>query len=447
MRRRRRARFMVLAAWILAAWLPAASAQAPAPPAPTSEAALASTYQQLAALRGMAAPGPPPPLVIRTRDETRRFIEQELDRRYSAARIEAERKSMVAWGLIPADYDLRRLFMDLMAEQVSAYYDPRAKTMVLGDTLSAGERQLVLFHELVHALQDRDVSLDAFVAPTPGRGDQVLARQALVEGEAVGVMFDMVLRSMGGDLAALPDVSAIRAQIAQGSIGPVIQGTPTFVRDLLLFPYLEGLAFIHQWRKRAPWSSAGDLFRDPPRSTAQILHPEKLFGKREDPITVTIPDLDPLLPGHRLVTEDELGEFALGAVLGIALGDAPGRAAATGWRGDRFRVWEDAEGRFVIVCVLALESDRAANAVALHLTRVLEARHPTLARQGTPGPGTIVTWREGGRDSVVEKRGAYVLLLEQIPGVGAERIRDALWRAQPGAPTLDRPARPGAPSP
>src|SRR6185436_5457124 len=111
------------------------------------------------------------------------------------------------------------------------------KAMVLGDWLTPAEQQAALLHELVHALQDREVSLDRFIAPTPGRGDQVLARQALVEGEAVGIMLDAILRSGGGSLAALGDVDALRAQIAASSLGPVIQRAPRFIRDLLLFPY------------------------------------------------------------------------------------------------------------------------------------------------------------------------------------------------------------------
>src|SRR3990172_5582921 len=147
--------FTILA---VGALLPGATrAQPQAQSRPALEALAAPLYAQLAALKGIAMPGPPPPLQIRTREEKRRFIEQELDRRYSPARVEAERKGMVAWGLIPRDYDLRRLFLDLMAEQVSAYYDPRAKIMVLGDWLPLEQQQSALTHELVHALQDREI--------------------------------------------------------------------------------------------------------------------------------------------------------------------------------------------------------------------------------------------------------------------------------------------------
>src|SRR5712692_9786843 len=153
-----------LLALVLAAAVSPAAAQAPASgrTQPALDALAAPLYTQLAALKGIASPGPPPPVLLRTREETRRFIEQELDRRYSAARVESERKGMVAWGLIPANYDLRRLFVDLMEEKVAAYYESGGKVMVVGDWLGPDEQHASLMHELVHALQNREVSLDAF---------------------------------------------------------------------------------------------------------------------------------------------------------------------------------------------------------------------------------------------------------------------------------------------
>ena len=399
------------------------------------EALAAPLYAQLAALKGIAAPGPPPPLLIRTREENRRFIEQELQRRYSAARVEAERKGMVAWGLIPPDYDLRRLFVDLMEEQVAAYYDPRAKVMVLGDWLPLEQQQSALMHELVHALQDREIPIDTFLMPDPGRGDQMLARQALLEGEAVALTFELVLKSQGGDFVTLPDLAPLREMIISGVSGPTVSAAPKFMRELLLFPYVEGLRFAHALRQRQPWAGFSALYRDPPRSTAQILHPEKRLATREDPIPIALPDLKGLLPGATAVAEDELGEFGLGAVVGLHLGEAAGRAAAEGWRGDHFRVWEDKPGRFVIVYLVAMQNDGVANALALTYTTVLEKRHPALTRKGIPGKtGAIVTWRDGDRAFAVEKRGAEVLILERVPAATADRVREAVWRARATSP-------------
>jgi hypothetical protein len=120
--------------------------------------------------------------------------------------------------------------------------------------------------------------------------------------------------------------------------------------------------------------------------------------------------------------------------VGLHLGEAAGRAAAAGWRGDHFRVWEDKAGRFIIVYLVALESDRVANAFALTYTTVLEKRHPGLTRKGVPGKvGAIVTWRDGDRAFAVEKIGAEVLILERVPAATADRVRDAVWRARAAA--------------
>ena len=394
----------------------------------------APLFQQLAALKGMASPGPPPPVLIKNREETRRFIEQELDRRYSPARVEVERKGMVAWGLIPPDYDLRRFFLDLMEEQVAAYYDPRTKVMVVGDWLPPEQQQAALMHELVHALQDRQVSLDAFIAPLPGQGDQLLARQALIEGEAVALTLELLLKAQGTDFASLPDMSALRSIIAAGTVGPAVDSAPKFLRDLLLFPYVEGVSFLHALRKRQSWSAMAGLYRDPPRSSAQIRHPGKRLGARQDPVAIVLPDLQALVTAQRVAAEDELGEFALGAVLGLHLGEAAGRSAAAGWRGDHFRVWEDPTGRFPIVYLLAMESERAANAIALTYTGVLERRHPAVAGKGVPGAtGATVAWRDGDRAFAVEKRGAEVLILEQMPAATAGQVRETVWRSRPVA--------------
>ena len=420
---------LALAAALAAA--PALRAQQPSPAQAALDAVAAPLYQQLAALKGIASPGPPPPVLLRSRAENRRFIEQEIARRYSPAVLEAERKSMVAWGMIPADYDLRRLFLDLLEEQVSAYYDARGKVMVVGDWLPAEQQRAALMHELVHALQDRELPLDNFIAPDPGHGDRLLARQALIEGEAVALSFDLMLKPQGMDFSGLPDLSMAQGLIASSAGGPVTGKAPKFLRDLLLFPYIEGLGFVYQFRKRHPWSNMSAVYRDPPSSTTQILHPEKYLDAREDPLPVVIPDLSRLLPGGRLVSDDDLGEFALGAVLALHLGEADGRRAAVGWRGDRYRVWEDDGGRFVIAYRVVVADARIAAALATNLQASVEKRHPSLAGKALVREAELVTWADDGRVFAVEVRGASIVLLEQLPAQALDRARDAVWRARP----------------
>ncbi|HUG37668.1 MAG TPA: hypothetical protein VML54_11995, partial [Candidatus Limnocylindrales bacterium] len=117
------------------------------------------------------------------------------------------------------------------------------------------------------------------------------------------------------------------------------------------------------------------------------------------------------------------------------LGEAEGRRAAGGWRGDRYRIWEDAQGRFTIVYLVVLETERVAEAVGRSIASVVDRRHPSLAGRGVRGPaGNIVVWPDGPRAFLVERRGAEVLLLEGVPDGTADRLRDRVWRARGANP-------------
>ncbi len=403
--------------------LPAPGQQAPSP---APQALVGLLFAQLAGVRGVTAPGPPPPVEIRSRSETRRYAGQELDRKYTAAQLEAERKAMVAWGLIPTGFDLRGFLLDLLQEQAGAYYDPARKVMVLADWLTPEEQQVALLHELVHAFQDREISLDQFLAPNPGKGDQLLARQALVEGEATALSLDVSLKALGLGLERTPDLSAFQQLVTVPSAGPVISRAPKYLKDLLLFPYFRGLVFFHQFRLRHPQSAAGQLYRDPPRSTAQILHPEKIFDSREDPVTLTLPDLRAILAPARRLPEDELGEWGLGEVLEGYLGETAARSLATGWRGDRYQVWEDDRG-LLLVYRVSWESQEKAEAFVGAYAGLLEKKHPALAGKGVKNPGPLWSWQDGSHRFLVERQGVEVLVLERVPATAVEPIRRAFW--------------------
>ncbi len=411
---------------------PAAAQQSPVA---SLQALVAPFFAQLAALRGLPSPGSPPPVVVRSRSETRRYLQQELDRKYPAAEVEAEQKAMIAWGLVPADFDLRTFYLDLMEEQAAAYYDPVAKVMVLADWLTPDQEEAALLHELVHALQDREISLDRFIAPSRGGGDQLLAREALIEGEAVALSLELVLQSQGPGLQKVPDLADVQQLMATQSAGPVIDRAPKYIKDLLLFPYTHGLAFVHQWRQRQPWSAMSALYRDPPRSTTQILHPAKLFDQRQDPLAITLPDLRAVLPpGWRRADEDEMGEWALGEVLAGHLAEATARRLTTGWRGDRYQVWEAPSPGLLLVYRVTWETEPIAEAFAQAYAGLLEKKYPALAGKAAKSGGSVWTWQDGPQRFLVERRGLDVIVLERVPATAAERIRQALWPSRTTAP-------------
>ena len=118
-----------------------------------------------------------------------------------------------------------------------------------------------------------------------------------------------------------------------------------------------------------------------------------------------------------------------------ALPISEGARAAVGWRGDRYRIWEDAAGRFTIAYRVIVADQQMAAALADQLKASVERRHPELAGKASGRAGGLVTWSEGGRAFAVERRGTSIVLLEQLPAQALDRARDALWRARPTSAT------------
>ena len=408
---------VVLAA--IGALATAAGAQAVVSPELRAEAA--RLFRELAAIRGLPPPGAPPSLVIQSREERRRFVVGEFRRKYSPARLEAERQALVAWGLVPAAFDLSGFLADLLAEQAAAYYDPGLRRMVLANWLTPDLRRDALGHELVHALQDRLVGLERFLGGRPGHADEGLARQALVEGEAVALQHELRLRAEGRDLRGLADVSDLQRAIRTSATGPMLQRAPAYIRTLLMFPYAEGLGFVHAFRQRRPWAELSALYQDPPRSSAQILHPERYFEQRQDPPALELPALASALPaGAAKLIEDELGELGLGEVLRRYVGD---EASTASWRGDRYALWDIAPGTPLLVAVTGWVTEDAAADFARAYGRLL-----VIKRGVAPLPdGPLVTWRECPHACLIERRGRWVLILEGAPPASLEAVRGAVW--------------------
>jgi hypothetical protein len=401
----------------------AAVAAAQAVVSPELRADAARLLRELAAIRGVPPPGAPPPLVIQSREERRRFVVAELGRKYSPARIEAERRALVAWGLVPAGFDLATFYADLLAEQAAAYYDPTAKRMVLANWLTPELRRDALAHELVHALQDRLVDLDRFLGAAPDRGDEALARQSLVEGEAVAVSQDLALRRDGRDFAALPDVAGLAQAIRSSATGPVLARAPAVVRTMLTFPYASGVGFVHAFRQRHPWAELSAVYQDPPRSSAQILHPELYLDRRQDPVSVALPDVTALMPGgSRLVTEDELGEIGVAEVLRRATGDV---VDAPGWRGDRYALWDAPGARSILIAVILWDTEEQAADFSRAYGPVLARRHgltPT-----PPDDDPLHTWSSATSVFAIERRRRTVVILEGLPTAIYDAVRAAIW--------------------
>lgn len=316
-----------------------------------------------------------------SRAEIRGFVEQQLDDELPPEDLDATRRVYAGLGLVPDTLDLRALLLDLYTEQVVGYYDPKTEMLYVVNDVPADSILPVLSHELVHALQDQYVDLDALVARERGN-DRQTAAQAAMEGQATVLMIALMAEQVTGeaaDVGDLPDIAQQWGPIMEAGYEryPVFRSAPRILRETLLFPYIRGAAFIQALDRAVPRN--GDGYQPPPfpwdtllpLSTEQVLHPRTAFlAHRDMPTEVTLGQ--PAAP-WRIRYSDSLGELETGIFFTEHVGQG-GASDARGWDGDRYALLEDHEGHTALAWYSVWDDDAAADRFARSYRRTLEHR-------------------------------------------------------------------------
>ena len=248
--------------------------------------------------------------------------------------IEDEGELLAALELVPPDYDFVEGTYKLIQGRIAGFYEPADRTMYLVDDLSDDEATETLAHELDHALQDQTFPLAAVIEFAPGDGDRTAAAHALIEGDAMSAMFD-VIAGLG-----LPRQRGALRTPARGLQRHVRHGgrprrTCSRLARRALRRRLRLRAAAPRPRAAGPPSTrparpAGDhRAAPPPRQVrrARAAHP------RRGP-----PTFAALGAGFRAVLDDVMGEQGLRLMLGEWTGGRCRRGGAAGWGGDRYVV-------------------------------------------------------------------------------------------------------------
>jgi hypothetical protein len=238
--------------------------------------------------------------------------------------VRAEQIAYIQLGLLPAGADLKGSLFGLLEEQAAGFYDPQSDTFfVLGD-MPKSSASLFMAHELTHALDDQHYDIDAMIERTRGDQERGGGVSAVVEGSGMAVMTLFLSREiLSGSLTA----EAV-AELGQTEAGRAekLKAAPALLQRGLLSPYVLGQTFILRGDVSAMTRGlqAADLdriFRDPPLSSEQLLHPEKYWddAKRDLPREVELPDLCATLgAGWKQAGEGNLGEMNLAILAGGA---------------------------------------------------------------------------------------------------------------------------------
>jgi hypothetical protein len=370
---------------------PASAGASPA--ASTDEAAVYRQIEdQVVALRGLPAKQRLEPTIL-DEAQLRVRIEAQFRAENPPAEIAASQATLVAMGLLPAGMSLADLYVNLLGSQVAGYYDPAVKQVyVVARTGQIGAIEKVTFaHEFTHALQDQNFGLKGITTDTVGQGDRSLAHLALIEGDASLLMTQWLMGHLDG---------AGIAQIMAGDPAAQAQldAAPAFIKDALLFPYLQGVTFVSSIWAQGGWTAVDRVFSRLPASTEQILHPDK-YTADEQPVTVPLdaPAIAARLGARWTATPaDTLGEFQLGSWLrarGVtgAGGGISGDTAAAGWGGDRYALIDGPDGAYALVLLTTWDTPADSTEFATAAIQAVvgvpgEARVVRIA-SGAPVPG------------------------------------------------------------
>ncbi|MCA9602759.1 MAG: hypothetical protein KC417_12070 [Myxococcales bacterium] len=327
----------------------------------------------------------------------RKAIEGYVQREIQKEGLEKDRLLYVTLGLLPADMDIESMLVGVLGEQIVGYYDTtRAQFVVRDDVMrslesdkrsSFGEADIVIVHEMVHALQDQHLALTDHHEDNLDT-DASNAYHAVVEGDATLAMLGYLAKRMGANIELFTKNSTVLDTImAQASAMPgqeELGQAPAIVRIPLMWSYFSGLKFCAVGYDRSGWRGVDTLHTHAPASTEQVIHPEK-YAANETPVAIELPALTDLEhSGLVKVKDDTLGELEISIFFG-----APDRdqdtVAAAGWGGDRLRLYRRADGAGAFVWWMRWDTDadaKEAEAAARRTLATAKIEGATVLRLG-----------------------------------------------------------------
>ncbi|HEX6625595.1 MAG TPA: hypothetical protein VF064_17905 [Pyrinomonadaceae bacterium] len=326
-------------------------------------------------------------------------------------------KLAVAGGMLPEGTDLASLAVTFTAATAGATYSPLDKQVILlaeDAKRGAPANQSLLTHEFVHALQDQHFDLLKTLLARPFDFDRTEALFALVEGDAMNVERRIEAGEKEWSRRTLEEIARHedeRFAPYRSQIGALF---PPLLTETFIFRYRDGARFVEAMRRARPAVGVDDIFRRPPASSEQVLHPEKyLAGEAPREVDANAEGLRE--DGWEALASTPLGEIGVRGLLLAGVADAEARKAAAGWGGDRAFVFSRAGRDSAQLFVWQTAWDGREDA------REFFRAYNTLLRRGrgaaqADGGEEAALWREGELSTLVRLEGDTVLVLR-----GAER--------------------------
>ncbi len=402
-------RQVVVLLWLAAAVWPQTT--------PGQEKQIFSRVDEMAAevsrILGMKLNRPVPRAMI-TREKIRQYIEQRVAETLKPEEIRAQEIVLKKLGFLPKDFDLKSQMVEILTEQAAAFYDFKQKKLFLASWTPSAMQNMALVHELSHAIADQHFNLEKFIEKSGNDDDAATARGAVVEGQASWVMTEYLARQAGQSLKTSPGLvdSAVGASAGAIAEYPVLGKSPLYLQQTLIFPYTQGLLFQQAVFQKLGPPAFSEVFRRPPASSQQVIHPERYFARTlPAKPTLAAPQLG---SGYKKTMDGTLGELDVQILVEQYLGKEAAGDLAPKWRGGRYGLWENPkEKRAVLAFTLEWESAAAAAKFYESYRRICDKKWARL-RVGESGPQQAAGTGDDGRFEW-SVRGAVFSSVEGLP--------------------------------
>jgi hypothetical protein len=239
-------------------------------------------------------------------------------------RFAQEELSMKKLGFLPREFNLKEFLVKSTGQEIAGYYDEETKTISLVSWVPPDRQEPILAHELTHALQDQNYGLAKWMKAGTKTGDggatddSAMARKAVVEGQAMVVYVDYLLKPVGRSLADTPGVIYQMEEPAVKAVidSQLMHDAPMILREAGTFSYNAGLIFegelLQKGGKKMAFAGA---FARPPRNSHEVLQPEA-YIQGEKLAAVRIPDMrEVLMNQYEVYDSGGVGELDIRALL------------------------------------------------------------------------------------------------------------------------------------
>ncbi len=163
---------------------------------------------------------------------------------------------------------------------VGGYYslDKQSIVIISNNQTAPKMNEITLSQELFHALQDQKFGFKSFDQSTRERHNSI---DGVIEGDGnyVDYLYEQRCNNQWKGTCLMPSSEESAGGGGLANIGPYL---------LKYQPYSDGPPFVKRIHQKQGWKGVNDLYKNPPASTEQVIHPKKY--PNDKPAKITIQD-------------------------------------------------------------------------------------------------------------------------------------------------------------